>query len=421
MASMKGKRYISDNAQLMAEWDWEENIVSPFEITLGSNKKAFWKCDKGHKWVAIINSRNQGNGCPYCSNQKVLEGFNDLATVYPELATEWDYDRNENITPQMVVAGSGKKFWWKCKNGHSWDTTIRHRLTGSGCRFCANQKVLIGFNDLATTNPEIAEEWNYAKNADLLPTMFTIGSGRKVWWKCCNGHEWKSVIAYRVQRGCPICSNKQVLIGYNDLETTHPELAAEWHYEKNQLTPKMVTAGSNKVVWWKCRNGHEWQTQVNARLQGVGCAKCSAHLRTSFPEQALYYYIKKGYPDAINGYREIFQNKRTNMELDIYIPSISAAIEYDGIVWHNSGASREREIEKYHICKSNGILLIRVRESSDAFWEACDILIHSNYKGNYREFGSTIKELSKHISIPEDVDITRDRNEICAQYLPQFL
>ena len=64
----KEKKYVSDNAQLMAEWNWEKNIeFGPTQITLGSGRKTWWKCKNGHEWKATIASRNQGSGCPYCS------------------------------------------------------------------------------------------------------------------------------------------------------------------------------------------------------------------------------------------------------------------------------------------------------------------------------------------------------------------
>ncbi len=93
----KEKKYLIDNPTLMAEWNWEKNNaldLDPKTLTLGSNKKVWWKCSKGHEWQATINHRNNGRGCPHCSGRKVLKGYNDLATVNPKLATEWNYDKN---------------------------------------------------------------------------------------------------------------------------------------------------------------------------------------------------------------------------------------------------------------------------------------------------------------------------------------
>ncbi len=61
----KGKHYLTENAKLMAEWDWEKNEKSPDQFTLGSNQKVWWKCEKGHEWEARINSRSDGNGCRF--------------------------------------------------------------------------------------------------------------------------------------------------------------------------------------------------------------------------------------------------------------------------------------------------------------------------------------------------------------------
>ena len=150
--------------------------------------------------------------------------------------------------------------------------------------------------------------------------------------------------------GCPYCANKLVYRGYNDLATTHPELAAEWHPTKNEnLTPQDITFGSGKKVWWQCKNNHEWEASVDNRTKGRGCPVCSSRRRTSFPEQAIYYYIKKAFPDAQNGYKEIFN--QTSMELDIYIPTIKVGIEYDGRRYHSQTSNRIRDSRKYKICR----------------------------------------------------------------------
>ena len=94
MDKNKEKRYVSDNAQLMAEWNWERNTdFDPLQLTLGSHKEVWWKCSQGHEWEATINNRNKGRGCPYCSGNIVLTGYNDLQTVNPTLAKEWNYEK----------------------------------------------------------------------------------------------------------------------------------------------------------------------------------------------------------------------------------------------------------------------------------------------------------------------------------------
>jgi hypothetical protein len=281
---------------------------------------------------------------------------------------EWDWEKNNelNISPFSVPCGSHKVVWWKCSKGHSWDSIVSNRARNKnsrGCPFCAGQKSIVGKNDLCTTHPNLAKEWNYAKNGDYLPEQYMGGSHKKVWWICEKGHEWYAQIKSRANGvGCPYCANKQVLKGYNDLETTHPELALDWHPTKNELLkPDEITYGSGKKVWWVCKNGHEWEASVCNRTKGEGCPICSSRRRTSFPEQAIFYYVKKVFPDAISGYKDIFD--KGSMELDIYIPQLKIGIEYDGKLYHNKDRNRLNDAKKYTICRNHGISLIRITDN----------------------------------------------------------
>ena len=122
----------------------------------------------------------------------------------------------------------------------------------------------------------MAKEWHPTKNGDLKPNMVAPRSSKKAWWMCEKGHEWEASISSRTDgRGCPICANKKILSGYNDLATKNPKLAREWHPTKNaDLKPNMIAPGSNKKVWWMCEEGHEWQAKVNDRSNGTNCPFC---------------------------------------------------------------------------------------------------------------------------------------------------
>ena len=143
MADKKEKKYLIDNPTLMAEWNWEKNNelgLDPKMLTLGSHKKVWWKCNKGHEWQAIIANRNEGRNCPYCSSKKVLKGYNDLATINPTLANEWNCEKNGDLKPEDFTANSGKKVWWICDKGHEWQATIVNRNRGRGCPYCSGRK-----------------------------------------------------------------------------------------------------------------------------------------------------------------------------------------------------------------------------------------------------------------------------------------
>ena len=120
---------------LAKEWHPTKNgNLTPNDVTAGSGRKAWWQCEKKHEWKAVINSRSQGIGCPYCSNKSVCAD-NCLATTHPYLVKEWHPTKNGTLTPENVVAGSGRKAWWKCSQGHEWRLRIVDRLR-NGCRRC---------------------------------------------------------------------------------------------------------------------------------------------------------------------------------------------------------------------------------------------------------------------------------------------
>ena len=224
---------------------------------------------------------------------------------------------------------------------------------------------------LAYLFPEIAQEWNINKNT-LNPSQVGATSKLKVWWTCpkCN-YAYERQIRNRTQRKnrCPNCSTKNstsVNWGVNDLKSQNPRIAQEWDYDKNaNLIPDNITVNSGKKVWWICPVGHSYQAVIRDRNLGTNCPICNKRHSSSFPEQAIFYYIKKAFPDAINKYKDIFQN---SMELDIYIPSMQIGIEYDGKQWHNTEESHKRELKKYEICKKHNITLIRIKEKTEYLW-----------------------------------------------------
>ena len=267
----------TNNPALAKEWNYEKNNgLTPSDVTPNSSKKVWWKCNKGHEWQTSIADRNNGRECPYCAGKKILKGYNDLQTLNPTLASEWDFQRNNGLTPADVTPNSHKTVWWKCSEGHEWQAIIGNRHKGNGCPYCAGQKVLKGTNDLQTVNPTLANEWNYGKNKELTPADVLPNSNKKIWWKCSKGHEWQAKIQDRNKgKGCPYCSGRYAIKGVNDLQTVNPVLAKEWNYEKNNgLTPMDVRPNSDKKVWWICSRGHEWQAIIGNRHRGNGCPIC---------------------------------------------------------------------------------------------------------------------------------------------------
>ena len=345
---------INDLATLepLLEKQWsKKNKIKPTEVSIGSHKKVIWRCEKGHEWEAAVKSRTiNKTDCPYCSHNKVLAGFNDLATLLPDIAAEWS-DRNYPLLPTQVTVFANRKAWWKCKDcGREWNTLISTRSGGSKCPYCSGYIFSKGFNDLQTTHPEIASEWS-EKNLPLKPDEVNAKSRKNVWWKCRKcGNEWKSVVNARVKGTvCPVCAEREVLAGYNDLATTDSQLLSEWDYEQNKLKPTEVSRTSAKRAWWKCRHGHSWSMKINERtILNKGCRFCEQGYLSLFPALAVSYYSNKKGLKA-----ELGSDRLLGVPLETYIPSEKLAIE--------SGSADENiEIMKAYMCEQRGIRLIKL-------------------------------------------------------------
>ena len=216
-----GGRYLCEHNNfevlypyLIDEWDYEKNDKSPREYTRGSRNKVWWICkDQKHSWQATIYNRTnkkRGTGCSYCTGKKVDPSMS-LAIIYPKLAEEWDYTKN-NISPEEYLPYSRSKVWWICSKGHNFDATIGNRVDYynkgiRGCPYCSGRRVDDN-NCLEEACPELCKEWH--PDNIITPYEVTKGSNRKVFWICSKGHIWKARICKRsiYNQGCSICSPK---------------------------------------------------------------------------------------------------------------------------------------------------------------------------------------------------------------------
>ena len=417
-------RLVSDTNRLsiikpnIAEtWDYEKNHpIMPDIVSFSSNKKYWWKCSNGHSWSASCNSRSSGNNCPYCSG-RIASPEHNLATLFPELTSEWDYDKNSGLIPEDFTPYSSKQVWWICSQGHSFKNSIAKRSAGRGCPVCSNRRVISGVNDLKTTHPILAMEWNYQKNEPFTPEDFHAGSSKKVWWKCTNNHQWESSIVNRVRnRNCPYCSGK-ISSPERNLATYSPALILEWDYDKNQgVSPEEFTPYSNKKVWWKCEFGHSWMASVNKRTNGSHCPKCWQEMRTSFPEQCVLYYLNKHFTNISNNYQ--FEFKNTTYEFDIFIHDLNVAIEYDGEYFHKD--KLDTDIRKNIIAKQAGISLYRVRETGCPEIEDCFVVpVIPTYSNNdFSSLEKAIEFLIKELAhVNDSIRIKEDQNNVFQQYV----
>jgi hypothetical protein len=229
--------------------------------------------------------------------------------AFPRLAREWHAARNGDLLPTDVTPGSSRKIWWKCPAGreHEWRATVVSRTQRhTGCPFCSGRRPTRA-RSLARLRLRLAREWHPTRNGALTPSDVSLGSSRRVWWKCSAGpdHEWHAPVYGRTGNGtgCPFCSGRRASRQRN-LARLHPKVAAEWHPTRNgTLRPADVVPGSNRRVWWKCaaEPAHEWSAPVRDRgVLGYGCPFCRGHrvsathsLAARFPKLAAQWHPTK--------------------------------------------------------------------------------------------------------------------------------
>lgn len=286
-----GMRLTDENRLSIQRPDLVAQMVQPelsTELSIGSNRMVIWKCPSDHhpyfEWEAIVSSRTkQGSGCPACSGRVAISGWNDLASINPRLAAQLvNKGEAANVTPW-----SHKELTWRCSDGHplfEWNASVAKRSTGHGCWVCSGQAVLKGWNDIATTHPHLVSRFLHPEVA----TTVSVGSDCKV-ERVCDGTRdaphprfvWTTQTKKLATRGCGACSGKVVIVGWNDLGTRSPDLAAQLVRPDESRT---VTVSSNKKLAWFCLGTEttphprcEWGALVSNRTNGAGCSECSKH------------------------------------------------------------------------------------------------------------------------------------------------
>lgn len=248
---------------------------------------------------------------------------------------------------------------------------------------------------LAYLYPDIAKEWNYEKNGCLSPENVYAKSNKKAWWRCVKNHEWQTKIYQRTmsKTRCPYCTGRYAS-KENSLALIKPELVYEWHPVKNKdLTPYQVLPYSRRKVWWKCTNGHEWRSEIRKRTEGTNCPHCMGSIKTSFQSLAIYYYFKKAVRDTKREYRI---HSSSLSSLDVFIPSLNLAIEYDGEFFHqdkNRDIRKDKRLMNHKRFKN--VTLIRIREPNCPHYPSPNPNVQFIYLQNKKD--ETLEKLIEHL------------------------
>lgn len=355
--------FPTTNPELLIQWDYEKNDVDPTKVSKGSDTKRWWLCEEfrhSHLVSVSAKTKSKPTKCTVCKGRQVLPGFNDLDTKFPDVSAEWDYDKNDEV-PTNVTARNHNLYWWKCKNhDHSYQATCNDKTKESrpGCPYCFGNKVLVGFNDVATTDPD---ESVYMVSPD--PTTVSRGHKGVGTFKCKKeDHTYSCLVRdkFVASLSCPICYGRRVEEGFNSLADTDPDVTAEWDYDLNTLLPSEITRGSNKKVWLRCTScGKSYFDDLYKRtLNGLGCRDCGGTSSQGEKDLSVFVSEELGL-EITKGSRKLIPP----YELDIFIPSLNTAIEYNGIFFHSEYyKDKNYHKMKHDLCQSKGIRLIQVWE-----------------------------------------------------------
>lgn len=327
------------------------------------------------------------------------------------LLEQWDYNKNKS-RPNEVGFSESRYYFWKCKNGHEWEANLNKRTRKGGstkCPYCTHKKASKEYN-LKVLYPELSNQLH--KDNEIDPQKVLPGSSKRVKWQCENNHVWNATIKERVKH--PRC--KYCKLEKNNVKKQYPKIAKEWHpYLNYPKIPDEYLSGSKEYIWWRCSKNphHNWKARIcNRTINNRGCPYCKDERKTSFEEQAIYFYLKKLFPDAKNRYLD----EKENIEIDIFIPSKQIAIEYNSMYYHKTirdNSKRDKNKIK-RLLKYYKVICIQEYEEE---------VIGAKYVYNkINDIKSLEDSIVKLIKIITDnymisVDIKRDKLEILNQFI----
>ena len=348
---------INPNIQILGEY-------------ISSKVKIHCKCKKdNYKWDAIPSNLLRAEGCPKCGGTLKYSQQTFVQKLY-------------RINPNIEVLGkyinNSTKIHCRCKlDNYEWDSIPSSLLSGSGCPKCGGR--------LQYTQDEFIKKINKI-NTNVIIIGEYVNAKTKIRCKCkLDGYEWSSVPDSLLHgTGCPVCDNKIVVKGINDIWTTNPELAELLADPEDGYK---YTYGSTFKVNWRCPECGSIikNKQINTiSCHGLLCPNCSDGV--SYPEKFMYNLLKQlntkfDYQYAPKWCRYNYYNKLHHGIYDFYIPSMRSIIEMDGGLGHgnkNSSSFKTSEEtqfiddEKDRLAQEHNIKVIRV----DCNYEKIDKFIY---------------------------------------------
>jgi hypothetical protein len=312
-APPEGETLVDKFPDIAEQWDYKRNSpLVPNLFSAGSDQKFYWLCEYGHSFNATIKNRTlRKSGCPKCytenrfhtARERSIKKNGSLESIKPKYFKMFDFDKNK-LSPSKVPIKNKVMIWWMCKNGHSFEKSALNMFNNSKCDECNS----FGFN-----HSDLLKEVSPTRNDMNKVSQLSQFSGKVIWWRCINGHEWETKLhsRTRARTGCPICNDTE-----NLLSRKFPEYQKVWDFNKNnKLKFSEIPYNSNIKAWWICLECNESYSQtVYRKTKNRGCPKCGKKRAVEAARIARlkkYGSLKKNYPTITS-----YLNKEKNIDLD---------------------------------------------------------------------------------------------------------
>jgi hypothetical protein len=247
----------------------------------------------------------------------------------------------------------GNKFQhrWRCEKGHGEFNARQNDVDQqSGCPKCGIE----AFAATRRSSLDFLHALAKKNNGLFLDEQVYKNCGQKVSWRCAKGHDFKSS-ANQVQQKewCPRCAGTVI----KTLEEIQAAAQA-----RGGACLSTECKNSRDILQWVCAAGHEFSKDYHGVMSGGRWCPVCAETKNSTAETVFFAFVKGLVPEAISRVRGVFGNRgrKGGFELDVYIPSMNKAIEFDGDFWHSSPEAQERDRRKDEACRAKGIELLRV-------------------------------------------------------------
>jgi hypothetical protein len=294
--------------KLAAGWHPSLNgPLTPSQVTPGSHVKVWWRCHFGHEWKASVANR-AATGCPHCSPQTSrleVRIFTELEALFGKV--EW---RKKVAGVEVDVYLPSEKVGIEI-DGHYWhagksmtDAAKNDRVARAGVTLVRVREAplpMLGSLDLHFEPRE-------AHQAILTRLLSSLGRAPGL-----TEDQKASARSYALAGRLIADDRYKALLAQlpgpgvgESLAERNPAVAAEWNTEKNgALSPHQVSIGSSLKVWWRCRDGHEWQAAVSGRTgaKASSCPYCTGrrasstrNLATCYPELVREWNAERNAP-----------------------------------------------------------------------------------------------------------------------------